>query len=64
MNIQIWKTVAAKWRTLEESVEPLTIVEEVTLRALKEIKEKDLLSSTKDFLKFGKIDDEDEDDWP
>jgi hypothetical protein len=64
MNIQIWKTVAAKWRTLEETVQPLSIVEEVTIKAVKEIKEKGLLISAKKFLESGKIEGDDEGDWP
>lgn len=64
MNVQVWKTVAAKWRTLEETVQPLSIVEEITIKAVKEIKDKGLLLSAKEFLRSGKIELDDDDDWP
>ncbi|MEY2195712.1 hypothetical protein AB7942_23695 [Neobacillus sp. BF23-41] len=53
------------WRTLEETVQPLSIVEEITLIAVKEIKDKGLLVSAKELLKSGNIKlDDDDDDWP
>lgn len=64
MNEQVWKMVAKKWRTLEETVVPLSIVEEVTIQAVNEIKEAGLIYSALDFLKSDNTDDDDDDDWP
>ena len=52
MNEKVWKMVAEKWRTLEETVVPLSIVEEVTIKAVKEIRETGLIYSALDFFEI------------
>ncbi|MBM7660391.1 hypothetical protein JOC85_001158 [Bacillus mesophilus] len=64
MNVQVWKIVATKWRTLEETVQPLSIVEEITIKAVKEIKDKGLLQSSLDYLKSGSSELDNDGDWP
>jgi hypothetical protein len=50
MNVDVWKIVAKNWRTIEDTVEKLSIVQKVTQKAIQEIKEKGTLVSTRDFL--------------
>jgi hypothetical protein len=66
MNIEIWKNVASKWRTVEDTVQPLSIVEEITMKAAKEIKEKGLLVTALDYLTsdHGHDEEDEDDDWP
>lgn len=61
MKIDIWKAVASRWRTLEETVKPLSIVEEKTLEATNLIKREGLLQSPLDYLTSSN--DEEEDDF-
>lgn len=62
--MNVWKFVASKWRTLEETVKPLSIVEEKTLQATKLIKKKGLLQSSLDIIGSNKFGDDEDDDWP
>lgn len=64
MNLNMWRTVALKWRTIDETVTPLSIVEEITLEAVKEIKDKGLIVSPFDFLNSSSTEIDDDGDWP
>lgn len=50
MNVHTWKIVAKNWRTVEDTVEKLSIVQKVTQKAIQEIKAKGTLVSTRDFI--------------
>jgi hypothetical protein len=51
MNVKGWKIVAENWRTIDGSVEKLSIVQIATKKALQEIKDKGLLVTQRDFLR-------------
>lgn len=49
-NVESWKLVAQNWRTVEDTVVKLSIVQKVTQKALKEVKEKQSFVSARDFF--------------
>lgn len=51
VNVKGWKIVAKNWRTIDGSVEKLSIVQKATKQALQEIKEKGLLVTHRDYLR-------------
>ncbi|WP_423410442.1 hypothetical protein AABM38_11160 [Heyndrickxia sp. MSNUG] len=61
MNIKAWEIVAKNWRTVEDTVEKLSIVQKVTKKAIFDIKDRGLLVSARDFLNAPAGIDEDDD---
>jgi len=59
IDLQAWKDVANSWRTIEETVEKLSIVQKVTQEALKEVD--DSPNSAFDFLNAPLNEDEESD---
>ncbi|MDM5326793.1 hypothetical protein [Neobacillus sp. CF12] len=59
MKVNQWKIVAMNWRTVEDTVEKLSIVQKVTEMALHEIKIKGTLFTARDFINSPVDDDDD-----
>jgi len=58
----IWKRVAASWRTVEKDSGSDVSIEELTEELMEKIQEVGLLKNTYDFL--DSEEDDEDDDWP
>jgi hypothetical protein len=61
LDLKLWKTVATNWRTVDLTVEKLSIVQKATKKALEEIKENGGLITAKKFLSATVTSEEDDD---
>lgn len=60
----IWKQIAACWRTVEKDSESDVSIEELTDKLIDEIQESGLLTNAYEFLDSEKDEDHEDDDWP